>query len=177
LSIQVGIDSIDGLDEFRERLGDSSQIRRRMHEVLEEASRIGAQSARIYAPKDKALLVNAIKDDSVQFTMSDGTVEARFGVSPVDRSTRGEGGRFTGSKAGSRRYPIYVHEGTGLYGHLKRVITPKRASPMVFLGRTGWVRTKSVRGQRPQPFMRHGYEDARAYIAAHLDDFANRLFE
>jgi hypothetical protein len=48
---------------------------------------------------------------------------------------------------------------------------------MVFVGRTGLVFARSVRGQKPQPYMRHGYEEARAYIDAHLDEMVNRLFE
>jgi hypothetical protein len=46
---------------------------------------------------------------------------------------------------------------------------------MVFVGRTGLVITKSVKGQKPQPYMAEGYADARAYIDAHLDDMLGRL--
>jgi hypothetical protein len=177
MSIQVGIDRIEGIEEVRNRLGDSGQVRRRISHVLNEAARVGTQSARIYAPKDTSRLVRAIKDDTIQFTAAGNYVEARFGVQPVSMATRGAGGRFTGSRAGSRIYPVFVHEGTGLYGRMRRAITPRRANVMVFVGRTGLVKTKSVRGQRPHPYMRHGYEDARAYVDAHLDDVVNRLFE
>lgn len=173
MSIVVGVDEIHGIDEVRARLGDSSQFRRRLGEVLNEAARIGVQSARIYAPKGQSRdLVNHITEDSIQITAHESFVQATFGVQPV--LPRGTGGRFV---AGSRLYPLYVHEGTGIYGPLKRAITPKRAKFMVFVGRTGLVKTKSVRGQRPQPYMEHAYDDARAYIEAHLDDVANRLFE
>jgi hypothetical protein len=99
---------------------------------------------------------------------------SRRASTPRRASHVGAGGRFV---AGSRVYPLFVHEGTGLYGPLKRAITPKRAKFMVFLGRTGLVKTKSVKGQRPQPYMEHAYDDARAYIEMHLDDIANSLFE
>jgi len=177
MSIVVGIDTIDGLDEVRARMGDSSQINRRLGDVLSQAARIGAQSARIYAPKDTHRLVRAITDDAVQLTAGQHTIEASFGVQPVSRHTRGAGGRFTGSTKGSRIYPLWVHEGTGLYGAFKRAITPKRAQYMRFVGRTGLIYKKSVKGQKPQPYMRHGYEDAKDYIASHLDEFANHLFD
>jgi hypothetical protein len=176
MPIEVGIDRIEGLEEVRARLGDSGQIRRRTGEVLNQAARIGVQSARIYAPKDKRLLVNAITEDAVHFTAGQEFIEASFGVQPVSRATRGEGGRFTGSKPGARNYPLWVHEGTGLYGRLHRLIRPRRAKAMVFVGRTGLVITKSVRGQKPQPYMTEAYADARAYIDAHLDDMLGRLF-
>jgi hypothetical protein len=175
MTIVVGIDRIDGLEEVRARLGDSGQVRRRMADVLNEATRIGVESARVHAPKDQRLLVNAISKDSIQFTAGQEFIEASFGVSPVSRATRGAGGRFTGSSEGSRIYPLYVHEGTGLYGRLHRLIRPKRARAMVFVGRTGLVVRRTIKGQRPQPYMEHGYQDARAYIDAHLDDMVDRL--
>jgi hypothetical protein len=171
MSIQVGIDSIDGLEEARARLGDSGQIQRRMADVLNQAARIGAQSARIYAPKRTSDLAQHIREDDVQFTIG-ASIEARFGVSRV--YPRGVGGRF---KAGSQIYPLFVHEGTGLFGRLHRVITPKRAKVMVFMGRTGLVKARFVRGQKPQPYMREAYADARAYIEAHLDDMVRGLIE
>jgi hypothetical protein len=172
MTIVVGIDEIRGLDDVRARMGDSSQLNRRLADVLNQAARIGAQSARIYAPKRSSQLTNHITDDAVQFTMGQNVIEARFGVQPV--LPRGAGGRFT---TGARNYPLWVHEGTGIYGHFRRAITPRRAKAMVFVGRTGLVKTKSVRGQRPQPYMARAYDDARTYIDAHLDDFVNHLFD
>lgn len=177
MSIQIDTDVI-GLEDVRSRLGNSGQIRRDTAEVLNEAARIGAQAARIYAPKGAThRLVNAIRDDTIQFAATGTHIEASFGVSPVSRATRGEGGRFTGSAPGSRKYPVYVHEGTGLYGRLNRLITPRRARAMVFVGRTGLVVRRTIRGQRPQPFMREAYMDARAYIEAHLDDMVRGFLD
>jgi hypothetical protein len=135
------------------------------------------QSARIYAPKDKFLLVNAITRDAIHITAGQEFIEASFGVQPVSRATRGAGGRFTGSKPGSRKYPLWVHEGTGLYGRLQRLIRPRRANAMVFIGRTGLVITKTTRGQRPQPYVREGFEDAKAYVEAHLDDMVRGFIQ
>lgn len=177
MAIEVVADRITGLDEVRARLGNSGQIRQDTASVLNQAARIGVQSARIYAPKDQRLLVNAITEDAVHITAREGAIEATFGVQDVSRATRGAGGRFTGSRPGSRRYPLWVHEGTGIYGRLHRLIRPKRAKVMVFVGRTGLVFAKTVRGQRPQPYLREGFEDAKAYIEAHLDDTIRGLIE
>jgi hypothetical protein len=171
MSIEVGTDVI-GLDDIRARLGDSGQLRRHTARVLNEATRIGVQSARIYAPKRTTALVRHIRADDVGLSFVGDHVEARFGVSRV--LPRGAGGRFV---PGSQTYPLFVHEGTGLFGRLHRVITPRRARYMVFRGRTGLVVARSVRGQRPQPYMREAYEDARAYVEAHLDDMLGRLVE
>lgn len=175
MTIEVGVDRIEGLDEVRERLGNSGRVRRDVADVLNRAARIGVASARVHAPKDKRLLVAAISEDSIQFTVRRDHVEASFGVGPVSRATRGAGGRFTGSASGARNYPLWVHEGTGLYGHFHRLITPRRAKAMAFVGRTGFVVTKTVRGQRPQPYMQRGYDDARAYVDTHLDDMISGL--
>lgn len=176
MSVQIDSEVI-GLEHVRERLGNSGQVNRQIGRVLNEAARIGVAVARAEAPKDSHRLVDAIREDNIQFTTAQGFIEASFGVGRVSRATRDERGRFTGSTGGALRYPLWVHEGTGLYGHFHRAITPKRAKAMRFVGRTGIVVTKSVRGQRPQPFMRQGYEAARAYIDSHLDDLVNNLFE
>lgn len=177
MTIQVGIERIDGLDEVRARFGDSSQINRRIDEVLNRAAHVGVESARVHAPKDQGLLAKAISEDSVRFAAQQEFIEASFGVNPVSRATRGAGGRFTGSTSGARNYPLWVHEGTGLYGRLHRLITPRRARYMRFVGHTGLVFARTTKGQRPQPYMLEGFEDASRYIEAHLDAMVGRLIE
>lgn len=174
MPIEVGIDRIDGLDEVRMRLGDSGRVRRHMARVLNEAARIGTQSARIYAPKRSGALVSHIKEEDVRFSPGDDHIEASFGVSRVFPREAGSG-RF---RAGSQTYPLFVHEGTGIFGRYRRVITPRRARYMVFRGNTGRIiRTEFTRGQRAQPYMREAYADARSYIDAHLDDMLLGLIE
>lgn len=43
-------------------------------------------------------------------------------------------------------YPTWQNTGTGIYGPLKRVITPRRARVMTWVGPNGRVFAKSVRG-------------------------------
>lgn len=170
--IEVGVERIDGLAEVRERLGNSSQMRRHITRTLNEAARIGAAAARANAPKQTRLLVSGIREDDARFTVVGDQIEARFGVSRV--FPRSEGGRFTG---GSQNYPVFVHEGTGLYGHLQRLITPRRARYMTFVGHTGLVTRRTIKGQRPQPYMREAFEEASVYINAHLDDMLSGLID
>jgi hypothetical protein len=53
------------------------------------------------------------------------------------------------------RYAIWVHDGTGLYGPLHRVITPKTKRYLRFKphGSDKYVFAQSVKGMRPNPFL------------------------
>ena len=52
-------------------------------------------------------------------------------------------------------YAIWVHDGTGLYGPLHRVITPKTKRYLRFKphGTNQYVYARSVEGMRPNPFL------------------------
>src|SRR4051812_1796947 len=167
----------EGIDVIRDRLGDSGNIRSSVTPILREASRVGAAAARIHAPRGSTgKLQDQITSDSISFRVRGDLVDARLGVQPV-----GSPGR------GSRIYPLYVHEGTGLFSRINRLITPKRAKKMVFpgggkawptrFGATGSVSVTTTKGQRAQPFMRYGFEEANAYVDAHLDELVNRLVD
>lgn len=62
----------------------------------------------------------------------------------------------------SLHYAMWVHEGTGIYGPRGRPITARRPGGYLkFQGRYGGiVYTKSVRGQRPNPFLRDALRSA-----------------
>jgi hypothetical protein len=169
--------SITGIDEIRDKLGDSGNVRGAVTPVLRDAARVGTEAARLHAPRGSTgRLSGAIANDAIVFRIRGDTVAARFGVQPVRDPGRG-----------SPLYPIYVHEGTGLYGRLKRVITPKRSPVMVFpgggkpwpvlIGHTGVVKKVVVRGQRAQPYMTTAFEEASAYVDRHLDEVFRRLVE
>jgi hypothetical protein len=60
-------------------------------------------------------------------------------------------------------YARYVHDGTGIYGPKRAVIKPKRAKALVFRSKLygqksgpfrGFVVVKSVKGMKPNPFLR-----------------------
>ena len=168
---------VGGVDEIRARLGDTNNVRGAVTPVLREGARVGTEFARLHAPRGSTgKLSGAIADDAIVFRIRGDVATARFGVQPVRNPGRG-----------SPLYPIFVHEGTGLFGRLHRMITPKRSPVMVFpgggkpwpvlVGRTGIVMKRYVRGQRPQPYMTHAYEEAKVYVEAHLDEVFRRLIE
>lgn len=162
---------------IRDRLGNSGNIRNAVTPTLREGARIGAQAARGFAPHGSSgRLADAIADDAFEFRVRGDLAVARFGVQPVPNPARG-----------SRLYPLYVHEGTGVYGRLERVIVAKRAKKMVFPG-TGkpWPTSNAARpmnavravaGQRGQPYMRRAFRVAEEYIESQLDDIANRIID
>jgi len=51
-------------------------------------------------------------------------------------------------------YAIYLEYGTGIYGPLKRPITPKTAKALKFKIGGKTVFAKSIKGMTPQPFIR-----------------------
>ena len=51
-------------------------------------------------------------------------------------------------------YAEFVHEGTGIYGPLKRLITPKTKKALKFVYKGKEIVVKSVKGMRPRPFFR-----------------------
>lgn len=177
LVLAVQTDRIEGIDAIRDRLGDSGNIRGAVTPVLRQAARVGAEAARLHAPRGSTgRLAGAIADDAIVFRIRGDVATARFGVQPVRNPGRG-----------SPLYPIFVHEGTGLYGRRHRLITPRRSPAMVFprggkpwpvvAGRSGVVIARAVRGQKPQPYMLTAYEEARVYVETHLDDIFRRLVD
>ena len=72
--------------------------------------------------------------------------------------------------------PRWVHNGTGLYGPLKRLIRPRTAPFMVFQIRGQQFRLKTVRGQRAQPYLDEAFDRAEAtYIPVKLAELRAEL--
>lgn len=168
---------ISGVDEIRSRLGDSGNVRGAVTPILQEGALVGTHAAKRAAPRGSTgRLAANIAEDAIVFRIRGDTVAARFGVQPVRDPGRG-----------SPLYPIYVHEGTGLHGRLRRLITVRKSPTMVFPGggkpwpvqhgHTGVVVRRFIRGQRPQPYMTVAYEEAKVYVEHHLDDVFRRLVE
>jgi hypothetical protein len=165
LVLAVQTDKIEGVDQIRERLGNSGNVRNAVTPLLREAARVGATAARAHAPRGATgRLEGSIDDDAIVFRIRGDEIAARFGVQPVME----------------------------LYGHLHRIIRPRRHKYMIFpgggssaggfawpteFGRTGRVVASSVRGQRPNPYMTKAYEEARIYVDAHLNQVINRLID
>lgn len=135
-----------------------------MGDLLNEAARVGEQSAKIYVPKGKSRRAERAIGRTLAHITASGAMEAATGVSEVNA---------IGSE--SRRYPYDVHEGTGVYGHLKRRITSPTGKRMRFLGRTGILYRLSVRGQEAQPFIAEAYVDVLAFIEQRIDHMVDSI--
>jgi hypothetical protein len=66
------------------------------------------------------------------------------------------GGKIVAEVSTNVKYAVYVHEGTGIYGPRRRLITPQRGAVLVFTprGAARPVFVRSVRGVKPRPFLR-----------------------
>lgn len=157
--------------ELRARLG-SGGAHRALADLLDEAARVGQQSAEIYAPERARRLKRKLESVPANRDLG-GDLEARVGVGRVHE--------FPGRlglpvSEGAEMYPLYVHEGTGLFGAFHRMIRPRRAKRMRFPGRTGIVYAKAVQGQQPQPYMKDAFEDVTSYVRARLDATVDEIF-
>lgn len=83
----------------------------------------------------------------------------------------GEWGVIVGIKAGSSKHPLYAEFGTGLYATPSRgYITGNNKEYMSFPGGIygKWIRTKQVKGQKPQRYFYSAWQDVKVYALARL---------
>ena len=69
-----------------------------------------------------------------------------------------------------KNYALFVSRGTGIYGPSKNPITPRRAKALVFEIAGKKVFAKSVKGQKPNPFMEKGMEVAIRHARGIFDE-------
>lgn len=88
------------------------------------------------------------------------TGRLRSSIATVPFSYKGTFGVRVGTNV---QYAIFVHEGTGLYGPLGRMIIPRRAKFLKFTpkGSPRAVFARMVRGMRANPFLRDALPVAR----------------
>jgi hypothetical protein len=58
-------------------------------------------------------------------------------------------------------YGLYVHDGTGIYGPRGKLIVPKQAKMLMWKNKSGWHQRKSIKGMKPNPFLRDAVIAAR----------------
>lgn len=101
----------------------------------EETAYVGAQAIRAAAPKQTGFLTTRIDG----FPQRDGSVRFRASV-------------------GDPPYGLFQEVGTGIYGPLKKYITPKRAKMLSWIEPGfGRVYARKVRGVPPKRFFRNGF--------------------
>ena len=171
MDIEIVFERPGALEEVRNRIG-SGGATRALGDLLDEARRVGQQSAEIYAPERTRRLKRKLESTPANREPT-GALEARVGVGEIHELP---GGRSGPAREGQSLYPLFVHEGTGLFGAHHRLIRPRRAKAMRFVGRTGLVYAKTVKGQRPQPYMAEAFEDVNAFVRARLEATVDEIF-
>lgn len=126
-------------------------IREFMHDIAEFAFESFAR----HIPFDSGRTLNALSEGRVNKTPWGYTVDV--GVEPVSTVRDGE----------SPLYPLFVHEGTGIFRSdgKGKMIYPEHGNVMAFEKSTGeTVFTRWVRGQAPQPYSEIVDEETNEYI-------------
>lgn len=171
-AVELNIVVSKDLEQVRGRLGNTGMIRSAMADVLDEGARLGEQSAKMYAPRgDRGGITRAISSQPAHRGATS-ALEAVVGVSRASSD-----GMSLGAEGDKTAYPWYVHEGTGLFGKVGQLIRPRRAKAMRFFGRTGLVFAKTVRGQKPQPYVGEAFIDVNEYIKQRIGSMVRRIIE
>lgn len=162
---------VGDLEQARRRLGDTGHLRRELADVLDESARLGQVLAREEAPTRSRALQGAIEYDDTDRTAA-GALEATVGVHRTLRA-----GLTLGPEGNEELYPLFVHEGTGLFGASHRLIRPVRAPVMRWFDRFGSMSRKTTRGQRANPYIERAFEQlVHEYIPQRLDLMVQRIF-
>lgn len=141
--------------------------------MLDDVARRAQTLAEAAAPKDTTRLVRKISRVPATRQAS-GVVQARVGVGPINSVGLGVAGPLRENQA---NYPYFVHQGTGIYGALHRMIRPRHALMMRFFGRRGLVFARSVAGQRPQPYIGRAYDGIIPSIPGSIDGMIGEVVD
>ncbi len=94
-------------------------------------------------------------------------------VNAITSEVSADGGTGTVRVTDAAPYAIFVHDGTGLFGPLKQPITPKNKKALYWPGAAHPV--KSVKGQKPNPFMDRALADVSDPAAVYAQGLMNYL--
>lgn len=120
-------------------------------------------------------LVHAALINSVNHTQQQQRSRAAHRTGTLQRSIMGEVHYPWGQVAVNEKYGIYIEEGTGLYGPRRQAITPKTGKVLAFRSGGSMVFAKKVKGMKPRPFFKPGWQAAQPYINAQFGRVADRL--
>jgi hypothetical protein len=128
-----------------------------IQDALDDVALFAEGEAKSHAPRKTGNLVRNIGRDRAEMTRPH-HYSAAVGV------------------ARTAPYGIWVHEGTGLFGRMRRPIRPLVGNVLAFdvMGRSVFAR--SVKGQRANPFMREAYRVTRdTYLPARMKRLAEEV--
>lgn len=125
---------------FRKLESFPEEVNRLVRDAVNDLAIAIESEARGRAPHRTGNLIRNISHDAAR-PLEPGHVEAQVGLRK------------------QAPYGIWVHEGTGIFGRYHRRITPTTGNFLAFRTRSGRIIfTKSVLGQRAQPFFREAFE-------------------
>lgn len=130
--------------------GNHAKTRALLHDFMDDVADFAIRSLRKHVPVDTGRTYDHIHRGNVEKTPYGYKVEV--GILPIEMLKKGE----------SPDYPVFVHEGTGLFGEERHWIVPQHGNIMVFDVDGGpgnidngghTVFTRNVEGQPAQPYM------------------------
>ncbi len=126
--------------------------------ILGDIADVAHHSMLLYVPKDTWGTYRRINESEMRWV-------------PGGSHGGGSWEKSVGVRGNEPGYPWYVHTGTGLYGPHRSMITPTHAASMKFHWKGRYWDLERTRGQKPQPFVRDAYEDAKLYAQGSIHRF------
>lgn len=145
------------------RLQDSHYVGRHLEDMLNDAARVGQVSMKIYAPHGASGELERHLEITQAHHGEEGEFVASTGIAPMDDHDQRRG--------------AYPDIGTGIFGSRHAPIRPLAGRFMVFEVGGRKIVTTSVKGQRPQHFVRDALYDVNEYLPARLDLMAHELID
>ncbi len=142
--------------------------------VLREAFARGARVATLNATSraiNKSLVVMQ-STAKQRVPVDSGRLRGSILINPAKHSA---GNVLQGSVYTNVRYAGWQEAGTGIYGPLKREITPKTKPYLRFKGGGRWVTTRSVKGVRPRWYFRSAVEENRGRVYGFFEEAAEEV--
>jgi hypothetical protein len=158
--ISVEVENLDEIDRVFARI--ESRSKAKALELLEGMATYSLFWLRIYAPEREGYILRHIDKSSRRWR-------------PGGAGGGGEYEIVTGVKRGDSQHPLYVDQGTGIYGGFHRPITSTGNHPMVFFSRGRWWRLWQTKGQRPQHFLYRAFVQTRLYATGRIHQLGREL--
>ncbi len=155
--LQVTILTQESADSILEQIHNSAK------EFVEDAADVAYRSFQRHAPVGLTGRTHEAIFKTRATISETGGYEASAGVSEVEG-------------ASDPRYPLYVHEGTGIFGPSKAPIFATHGNVMVFEKEgEGAVFTRWVQGQEAQPYLQDVADDVQRWIRVHKHDIVRTI--
>lgn len=158
--LSVEVENLDEIDRVFARIEERSK--RKTLDLLSGMSDYTLTWLRLYVPEREGYILRHTDKSAVKWRPGG----------------PGGGGQYevvVGVKRGESKHPLYVDQGTGIYGGFHRPIRAIGGHPMVFFSRGRWWRLWEVKGQRPQLFLYRAFMQAKLYAGARFIGLGREL--